>query len=118
MSEKVYLKNYQQIVNKVTEFNKVASKGPFKVNDESITVQEKSFGKDYIEVEVTRGDVVLHINGFIKHGSKEYETVGIRVIKIVGDTFESSYPSTNIKESAAEGTGEKLKDALMMADKI
>ena len=120
MNEKSYLKNYQEILNEVTDFNKIASKGPFDVNDESITVQEKNnpLGKDYFEVEVTRGNILLHINGLIKHGSKEYETVGIRVAKIDGENFESVYPSTNIKAGAAEGTEEKLKEALIIADKI
>ena len=116
MNEKTYLNNYQQILNEVTKFNKVASKGPFEVDKESITVQEKV--KDYFEVEITRGDIVLHINGFIKHGSKEYETVGIRVVKINGESFESVYPSTDIKVNAAEGTEERLKEALIIADKI
>ena len=120
MSEKAYLKNYQQILNEVTDFNKIAGKGPFEVNNESITTQEeaKAAGKDYFEVEVTRGNILLHINGFIKQGSKEYETVGIRVAKISKDNFESVYPSTNIKAGPAEGTQEKLKEALMIADKV
>jgi hypothetical protein len=118
MSEKTYLKNYQEILNEVTDFNKIASKGPFEVSDENITIQEKAnpLGKDYFEVEVTRGDMLLHINGFIKHGSEQYETVGIRVAKIVGEDFESVYPSNNIKLGAAEGTEEKLNEALTIAD--
>lgn len=120
MSEKAYLKNYQQILNEVTTFNKITNKGPFEVDDENITVQEKNkpLGKDYVEVEVTRGDILLHINGFIKHGSREYESVGLRVAKIAGGNFESVYPSTDMKSSAAEGTKEKLKEALMIADTI
>ena len=120
MSEKAYLKNYQQILHEVTDFNKIVSKGPFEVDKENITLQEKGkpTGKDYVEVEVTRENIVVHINGFIKHDSKEYETVGIRVVKILGEDFESVYPSTDIKAGAAEGTSEKLKEALMIADKI
>jgi len=116
MSEKAYLNNYQQILNEVTEFNKITSKEPFEVDKENITKQEKV--KDYFEVEVTRGDIVLHINGFIKHGSNKYETVGIRIVKINGENFESVYPSTNIKIDAAEGTEENLKEALTIANKI
>jgi len=120
MTGKDYLKNYQVILHEVKEFNKIASKGPFEVDKENVTVQEKDkpSGKDYIEVEVTRGNIVLHINGFIKHGSKEYETVGIRVIKIIGENFESVYPTTDIKTAAAEGTTEKLREALILADKL
>lgn len=120
MNEKVYLKNYKQIQKQVTDFNKTTSNGPFEVDNENITVQEKGkpFGKDYVEVEVTRGDILLHLNGFIEHGSKEYETVGVRVVKIIGENFESVYPSTDIKVNAAEGTVEKLKEALLIADKI
>ena len=117
MSEKAYLKNYQQIKNQVTDFNKIASKGPFEVANESITSQPKDT-KDYFEVETTRGDILLHISGFIQHGSKEYETAGIRVAKIQGDDFESIYPSTDMKVGAAEGTEEKLKEALTVADKF
>ena len=120
MTEKDYIKNYAQILNEVTDFNKIASKGPFKVNNESITEQKeaKALGKDYFEVEVTRGDMLLHINGFIKHDSKQYETVGIRVAKIDKENFELVYPSTDIKAGAAEGTEEKLKEALGVADRF
>ena len=120
MIEKAYLENYQQIVNEVTDFNKTSSKKPFEVNNESVTVQEeaKALGKDYFEVEVTKENILLHINGFIKHGSEKYETVGIRVAKIVGESFQLVYPSTDMKSGAAEGTEEKLKEALIVADKI
>lgn len=120
MSEITYLKNYRQILNVVTDFNKIATKGPFEVDDESITLQEKDkpTGKDYVEVVITRGDTLLHTNGFIKHGDKDYETVGIRVAKIVGGKFESVYPSPDMKSKAADGTEEKLREALMIADKI
>jgi hypothetical protein len=120
MSEIAYLKNYRQILDVVTNFNKVASNGPFEVDDESITEQDnnKPSGKDYVEVVITRGDILLHTNGFIKHGGEEYETVGIRVAKIVGGKFKSVFPSTDMKSKAAEGTEEKLREALLIADKI
>lgn len=120
MSEVAYLKNYRQILDAVTDFNKISSNGPFEVDDESITIQDKDkpSGKDYVEVAITRGDILLHLNGFIKHGSEEYETVGIRVAKIVGAKFESFYPSTDMKSKAADGTEQKLREALLVADKI
>lgn len=121
MSKKVYLKNYKQILNVVTDFNKITSKGYFEVETQSsTTIKEKveSFGKNYFEVEITRENIILHVNGFINLASKEYESVGIRVAKRVGEYFESVYPSTDIKICASEGTVEKLKEALIIADKI
>lgn len=119
MSEIAYIKNYRQILDVVTDFNKISTKGAFEVDDESITVQDKdkASGKDYVEVVITRGAILIHLNGFVKHGGDEYETVGIRVAKIVGGKFESIYPSTDMKSKAADGTEEKLREALMIADK-